>query len=125
MKTTPTTTEIEKSADSRIAKGVEVSGELSFKGSLDVAGKLKGTVVAHDGALKIETGGEVDAQVDVGVCIIRGAFKGNVKAKSRVEVYKTAKVNGEIATPVLLVEEGAECNAAIMMAEQAKAKGQA
>jgi cytoskeletal protein CcmA (bactofilin family) len=113
------------SVDSRIGKGVEVSGDLTFSGSLDVAGRVKGTVIAHEGSLMIEQSGEVDAQVDVGVCVIRGAFSGNVKAKSRVEVYKTAKVNGEIATPVLLVEEGAECNAAIMMAQQAKAKGQA
>lgn len=111
-------------ADSRIGKGVEVNGDVSFAGSLDVGGKVKGTVVAHEGTLVIEQGGEVDAQIDVGICVIRGIFRGNIKAKSRVEVYKSAKVDGEIATPVLLVEEGAECNAAIMMAQQAKAKGQ-
>jgi cytoskeletal protein CcmA (bactofilin family) len=112
-------------ADSIIARGVELSGDMLFKGSLEVDGKVSGSLTSQDGSLMIEQGGEVDAQVDVAVCIIRGAFKGNVKAKSRVEVYRGARVDGEISTPVLLVEEGAQCNAAIMMAQQAKAKGQA
>ena len=112
------------SSDSIIGRGVEVTGDLLFAADLLVAGKVTGTLTSHDGSLTIEPQGEVDAQVDVGVCIIRGVFRGNVKAKSRVEVYKSARVSGEIATPVLLVEEGAECNAAIMMAPQAMAKGQ-
>jgi cytoskeletal protein CcmA (bactofilin family) len=111
--------------DSRVGRGVEVSGEISFNGSLEVAGKIKGTLISQDGSLVIEQGGDVDAQVDVAVCIIRGIFHGNIMAKSRVEVYKTAQLNGEVATPVLLVEEGAKCNVAIMMSEQAKAKGHA
>jgi len=96
-----------------------------FNGSLLVGGKITGSVTSQGGSLTVEQSGEIDAQVDVSVCIIRGVFKGNVKAKSRVEVYKSAQVHGEIATPVLLVEEGAQCNAAIMMAQQARAKGQA
>jgi len=112
-------------ADSLIAKGVEVNGDLLFRGNLEVNGKITGSISSQEGSMTIDRNGEVDAQIDVAVCIIRGVLRGNVKAKSRVEVYKTAKVDGEIATPVLLVEEGAQCNAAVMMAEQAKAKGQA
>ncbi|HMG32863.1 MAG TPA: polymer-forming cytoskeletal protein [Blastocatellia bacterium] len=112
------------SSDSIIGRGVEVTGDLLFAGELQVSGKVTGTLTSQDGTLIIEATGEVDAQVDVSVCVIRGKFRGNVKAKSRIEVYKSARVGGEVATPVLLIEEGAECNAAIMMASQAMAKGQ-
>jgi cytoskeletal protein CcmA (bactofilin family) len=111
--------------DSFVSKGVEISGDMLFSGILQVDGKVVGTLTSAEGSLMIEQTGEVDAQVDVAICVIRGRFKGNVKAKSRVEVYKTATVDGEIATPVLLIEEGAQCNAAIIMAQKAQAKGQA
>ncbi|HWP42152.1 MAG TPA: polymer-forming cytoskeletal protein, partial [Blastocatellia bacterium] len=58
-------------------------------------------------------------QVDVGVCIIRGVLHGNVTAKSRIEVYKTGRVRGDLITPVLLVEEGAVLNGSIGMGKEA------
>ncbi len=63
--------------------------------------------------------GDIQADVDVGVCVIRGALTGNVNARSRVEIYKTARVQGDISTPVLLVEEGAMLSGAITMGKAA------
>jgi cytoskeletal protein CcmA (bactofilin family) len=51
--------------------------------------------------------------------VIRGALTGNVNARSRVEIYKTARVQGDISTPVLLVEEGAMLSGAITMGKAA------
>ena len=105
----------EDSGQGRISRGVEVSGDVSFADALQVDGKVTGKIISDSGSLMIEQTGEIQADIDVGVCVIRGALHGNVNARSRVEIYKTARVEGDISTPILLVEEGAMLSGAIKM----------
>ena len=109
----------EDSGQGRISRGVEVSGDVLFADTLQVEGKVTGKLISESGSLMIEQTGDVQADVDVGVCVIRGALHGNVNARSRVEMYKTARVQGDITTPVLLVEEGAMLSGAITMGKAA------
>jgi cytoskeletal protein CcmA (bactofilin family) len=110
----------EDSGQGRISRGVEISGDVIFADALQVDGKVMGKVVSESGTLAIEQTGDVQADIDVGVCVIRGAVRGNVSAKSRVEIYRTARVEGDINTPVLLVEEGAQLSGAIRMGKMGK-----
>jgi len=109
----------EDSGQGRISRGVEVSGEVLFADALQVDGRVIGKLISESGSLMIEQAGEIQADIDVGVCVIRGALQGNVIARSRVEIYKTARVQGDITTPVLLVEEGATLSGAITMGKEA------
>lgn len=109
----------EDSGQGRISRGVEVSGDIVFADALNVSGKVIGKVISETGSLVIEQAGEVQADVDVGICVIRGVLRGNVNGKSRVEIYKTARVQGDITSPVLLVEEGALLSGAITMTKEA------
>jgi cytoskeletal protein CcmA (bactofilin family) len=108
----------EDSGQGRISRGVEVSGDVLFADALQVDGKVTGKLISESGSLMIEQTGDIHADVDVGVCVIRGALHGNVNARSRVEIYKTARVQGDITTPVLLVEEGAMLSGAITMGKE-------
>jgi cytoskeletal protein CcmA (bactofilin family) len=102
-----------------IAKGVEVSGDIVFTDGLRVEGRVVGSLVSEGGTLMIEQAARIEARVDVGICVISGTFEGNITAKSRVEVHKSARVRGDITTPVLLVEEGAVLNGSVGMSSQA------
>lgn len=106
----------------RISRGVQVSGEVLFADALYVEGKVIGKLSSESGSLLIEQTGDVQADIDVGVCVIRGKVRGNVTCKSRVEVYKTGRVEGDIDSPVLLVEEGALLSGAINMSKGAAEK---
>ena len=108
----------EDSGQGRISRGIEVSGDVHFVDDLLVSGRLSGRAVSESGSLTIDQAGDVQANIDVGVCVIRGALRGNVNARSRVEIYKTARVQGDITTPVLLVEEGALLSGAITMGKE-------
>ena len=108
----------EDSGQGRISRGVEVSGDVLFADALQVDGKVTGKLISESGSLMIEPTGDIQADVDVGICVIRGALQGNVNARSRVEIYKTARVQGDITTPVLLVEEGAILSGAITMGKE-------
>jgi cytoskeletal protein CcmA (bactofilin family) len=105
-----------------LTKGIEVNGDVLFAEELHVAGKVSGKVTSETGTLLIAETGRVEAQVEVGVCIIRGILDGNVVAGSRIEIYKTGRVRGDLTTPVLLVEEGAVINGIIGMGKDASAR---
>jgi cytoskeletal protein CcmA (bactofilin family) len=62
--------------------------------------------------------GQLDAQIDVGVCVVHGSVNGNLVARSKVEIRRTGRVHGDVMTPVLLVEEGAIFNGAIKMGKE-------
>jgi cytoskeletal protein CcmA (bactofilin family) len=57
----------------------------------------------------------------VGVCVIHGVVNGNLNARSKVEVRRTARVHGDMMTPMLLVEEGSVFNGVIKMGQEASA----
>ncbi|MFY9558061.1 MAG: polymer-forming cytoskeletal protein [Blastocatellia bacterium] len=108
----------EDSGQGRISRGVEVAGDVMFADALQVDGKVSGKLISESGSLIIEQTGEVQANVDVGVCVIRGEVRGNINARSRIEIYKTARVHGDMTTPVLLVEEGAMLSGAVTMGKE-------
>jgi len=108
----------EDSGQGRISRGVEVSGDVLFADVLLVDGKVTGKLVSESGSLMIEQAGEIHADVDVGICVIRGSVHGNINARSRVEIYKSARVEGDITTPILLVEEGAMLSGSITMGKE-------
>lgn len=99
----------------RISRGVQISGDVLFADALFVDGKVIGKVYSETGSLLIEQAGDVQADIEVGICVIRGTVRGNIKCKSRAEIYKTGRVEGDINSPVLLVEEGALLSGTIAM----------
>jgi cytoskeletal protein CcmA (bactofilin family) len=102
-----------------IGRGIEVTGDIVFADRLQVDGKVSGKLSSESGTLVLGESGQLDAQVEVGVCVIHGAIHGNIIARSKVEIHKSGRVHGDVITPVLLVEEGAVFNGAIRMGQEA------
>ncbi|HZM89330.1 MAG TPA: polymer-forming cytoskeletal protein [Blastocatellia bacterium] len=105
-----------------IGRGIEVKGDIAFADRLQVDGKTSGTLTSDSGTLIIGESGNVEAQIDVGVCVVHGLVHGNLVARSKLEIRKTGRVHGDVITPVLLVEEGAVFNGAIRMSQEAGAR---
>lgn len=105
-----------------IGRGIEVSGDIFFADQLRVDGKVDGKIASDNGTLVIGESGRIEAQVDVGTCVIQGALHGNLIAKTKVEIHKTGRVHGDLITPVLVIEEGALFNGAIKMGQESSRK---
>jgi cytoskeletal protein CcmA (bactofilin family) len=102
-----------------IGRGIEVKGDISFADRLQVDGKTNGKLTSDNGTLIVGEAGRIDADIDVGVCVVHGSVRGNLIARSKLEIRKTGSVQGDIITPVLLVEEGATFDGAIRMSQEA------
>jgi cytoskeletal protein CcmA (bactofilin family) len=89
-----------------IDHGCEAEGRLTFVGTLALNGKFRGQLLTAD-TLFLGQDGEVEADVQVGVAVISGQIKGNITARERIELCRTARIFGNVAAPVLVLEEGA------------------
>ena len=90
-----------------VGHGTVLTGETHFQMMLRVDGHLTGTVTSDGGTLIVGTNGQVDANVSVGVATINGVVNGDVIASEKIHLGRTAKVMGNVATPRLVIEEGA------------------
>ncbi|HYN83972.1 MAG TPA: polymer-forming cytoskeletal protein [Pyrinomonadaceae bacterium] len=90
-----------------VGNGTTLTGEANFKGMLRVDGHLSGRVSSSDGTLIVSNNGQVDANVEVAVAQIYGTVNGDIIASKRIEMGRVAKVNGNIQTPALVIEQGA------------------
>ena len=63
-------------------------------------------------------GAVVEAKIEANLISSRGRIKGDIVAKSRVELFSTARVDGDITTPDLVVESGCRFNGLCRMNDE-------
>ena len=108
-------TPIEKSdIKAFLGPGSQFEGKLVFNEIVRLDGAFRGEVTSHD-TLIVGESADIQADIQVGTLILSGNFKGNVKAKTRVELRSPAKVDGTIETPAISVEDGVLLNGTITM----------
>ncbi|MCH6546387.1 MAG: polymer-forming cytoskeletal protein [Deltaproteobacteria bacterium] len=95
----------DRAATSVINQGCVFEGRLTFVGVLIVNGKFQGELISSGTVIVGETG-VLQADLRVGTVILAGQISGHITASERVELRQTARILGDIATPVLVLEEG-------------------
>ena len=90
-----------------VGGGTVVTGEANFKAMMRVDGHLSGRVSSSSGTLIVGANGKVEANIEVAVAVIHGTINGDIIATQRLELGRAAKVNGNIQTPSLIIEQGA------------------
>jgi cytoskeletal protein CcmA (bactofilin family) len=96
------------SADlAQIGKSVVIKGELSGSEDLYVDGQVEGSISLKNNSLTVGPHGQVKASVEAKGIVVQGKLEGNVLASDRVDLRKSAIVNGDISTQRISIEEGA------------------
>ncbi|MBI2060575.1 MAG: polymer-forming cytoskeletal protein [Nitrospirae bacterium] len=88
-----------------LGRGSEFEGKLAFSGTVRLDGKFTGQVFS-EGFLIIGEEAVVKGDIRVDTAIVSGQVEGNITARSRVELRGPARLSGDVATPVFVVEEG-------------------
>ena len=96
----------EEEIDTILAEDIDFTGELKFKEPLMIKGKFTGEIKASN-ALYVGENAEIEAKIEADMIFSRGRIKGNISAKKRIELFSTAKVEGDITCPELVIESGA------------------
>jgi len=104
-----------------VGGGTVVTGEANFKAMMRVDGHLSGRVMSTSGTLIVGANGKVDANIEVAVAVIHGTINGDIIATQRLELGRAAKVNGNIQTPSLIIEQGAVFEGSCKMLQMTQA----
>jgi len=106
-----------------IDQGSEFEGKLSFKDTVRIDGRFQGEI-SSENTLIVGESGEIEASIRSNNVVVSGAVVGDVTAGRQIVLHKTARVQGNLDTPSLVVEEGAVFNGQIKMGRpEAKAGG--
>jgi cytoskeletal protein CcmA (bactofilin family) len=90
-----------------VGGGTLVTGEANFKALMRVDGHLSGRITSTSGTLIVGANGKVDANIEVAIAVIHGTVNGDIIATQRLELGRAAKLNGNIQTASLVIEQGA------------------
>jgi cytoskeletal protein CcmA (bactofilin family) len=103
-----------------LGRDTEIDGSLSFKETIRVDGRVKGKLISSQGTVIIGENAFIEADVQVGVAIIRGKVHGRVEAGQRIEIYAPAQVTGDICAPTVTIDSGVVFNGNCQMQAVAK-----
>lgn len=115
---TPTATGGVGALTAFIDQGSEFSGKLSFKDTVRIDGRFEGEIASENTLIVGETG-HVQATIRSETVIISGEVHGDIHARGQITLHKTARVEGNVTTPRLAIEDGAQLDGQVQM----KAKG--
>jgi len=90
-----------------IGKSVVVKGELSGSEDLYLDGEVEGSIELRSHSLTIGPNGRVRANINAKDVVIHGKVDGNVRGSDRVELKKSAVLNGDVITQRIVIEDGA------------------
>jgi len=101
-----------------VGAGTSITGEATFKAMLRIDGHYAGRITSSSGSLLVGAGGQVDANVEVAVATIHGVVNGDIIAGQRIELGRAGKLNGNIQTPSLVIEQGGVFEGSCKMVQQ-------
>jgi cytoskeletal protein CcmA (bactofilin family) len=92
-----------------LAEDISFDGRLSFDDSLMIKGRFSGDIRAK-GNLYVDKNAVVEARVEANIVSLKGTVKGDVFAHTRVELFSSSMVDGDITAPDVIMESGCKFN---------------
>jgi cytoskeletal protein CcmA (bactofilin family) len=89
-----------------IAPSIRIEGTLTCTGEVLVNGRISGSIEGS-GLIRVAPRGEVAAAIHGRTVAIAGTVRGDITADERIELEPSAKVEGDITAPRILIKDGA------------------
>ncbi len=100
-----------------VGRGMKVVGDCHTDGTVRIEGTVHGSVQAGK-AVVVGREGSVTGDIITQDAVISGSVSGTVVAESRLELQATCKIEGEVQTRRLQLEEGAVFNGSVKMSAE-------
>ncbi|MBN2586519.1 MAG: polymer-forming cytoskeletal protein [Candidatus Fermentibacteraceae bacterium] len=91
--------------DSILGSGSFCKGSVKVDGGLRVDGTVDGEVVVS-GTLTVGREGVITGDVTVNQAVVGGKIQGTVRAEQQLELHSGSRVEGDIFTRSLVIEDG-------------------
>ena len=106
---TPTSESSQPSTGKRahIGRSMVVTGTLAGNENLTIDGQVEGTIKLPEHSLTVGLTGKVKAEIRAKTVIVLGQVTGNITATEKIELHEKSQVEGDIATPRVVIAQGA------------------
>lgn len=91
--------------NSTIGGGSNLKGSLEINGGLRVDGYIEGEIKVN-GTLTVGHEGRIKGNISVNHGVIGGTINGTIKAEKQLELQNGSRIEGDIVTKSLIIEEG-------------------
>jgi cytoskeletal protein CcmA (bactofilin family) len=99
-----------------LGAGTAYQGQLSFLGTVRIDGEYKGEIKS-EGTLILGKEANVQGKIQVSQLILSGNIEGEIIVGKKTVMHKTARLTGNIITPILAMEEGAALQGKVQMTQ--------
>ncbi len=103
-----------------IGEHISIEGTIRASENVIIEGKLKGSIEIPANQLTIGVKGQVEADISAESVVISGRLVGNVMARNKVQVTKSADFSGQIKAKRVAIEDGAYIKASIELEREDK-----
>lgn len=103
-----------------IGPGMEIVGDVRSDGTIRVEGHVEGSVKAAKSVV-IGRDGVVDGDVETQDVVVAGKVAGTITAESRVELQESCRVEGDIRSRRIKLDEGGRVEGRLHMGSEALA----
>ncbi len=105
------------SGETYLDLGSVLTGEFRFAGSVRIEGRVEGQIHAGQTVIVGEHA-EIDASIEADTLEVYGTVVGDIRVARRTLLHKSARVEGEIQTAGIVVEEGAHFKGCILIGRE-------
>jgi len=91
-----------------VSQGIKIKGEISGSEELFVDGQIEGTITCTNATVTLGPNAAVKADVTARELIVRGRVQGQLTGTERIQVWRSARVQGDLKADRISIEEGAE-----------------
>ena len=95
-------------ASACISQGIKIKGELTGSEDLFIDGIVDGKIQLANSVLTVGPNATVKAEITSRELVLRGRTEGRLTAAERIQIWNTARVQGDMKAERVSIEEGAE-----------------
>jgi cytoskeletal protein CcmA (bactofilin family) len=91
-----------------VSQGIKIKGEVRGSEDLFIDGTVEGTITLENSGLTVGPNGTVKADIVAKELTLRGEAQGTFTAEDRIQIWHTARVQGDLKAQRISIEDGAE-----------------
>lgn len=100
-----------------VGPGMAVEGDCRCEGSLRIDGRVHGSIRSGKSVVVGENG-EVEGDILTQDAVVAGRVVGSIHAESRLELRDGCRVEGDIRSPIVRLEEGGHLDGEVEMSTE-------
>jgi cytoskeletal protein CcmA (bactofilin family) len=105
-----------------VSQGIKIKGEVVGTEDLFIDGVIEGKITIPNSSVTVGPNGKVKADISAREVVLRGSAEGKFTAEERIQIWHTARVQGELKSTRISIEDGAELRGKVEAGKPASAQ---